>query len=1100
MLFTDPLVHLSCHAAPGEKAPPYLGLGSPEAYLFATPDTFVGCLAPDQSLQALVSASVPSFFRARAPNTLLEEGCVSSNSSTRSLQFAFLISGIAGLVYEVVWSRYLGLYVGHSAYSQLLVLAVYLGGMAVGSFAIADLSKRLRNPLIWYAGAELLLAAFGIGFHPLFELATGLSYDVFFPAIASAQLVGALRWGISGLIILPQAIVLGATFPLMAAGLVRSDVSHPGRGIARVYLLNTLGGAAGVLISGFWLIAEFGLAGTVVAAALLNLLAAALVWSAARGAEGSDGEQVERAEPSGTSTDEMPEIGWRETLRALRLTLLTVAFGTAAASFAYEIGWIRMLALVLGSATHSFELMLSAFILGLAVGAWLIQGVVDRSRHPVRLLGMVQVLMGLTALISVPLYTMLFGLMAWMVQTLSGASNGYEIFTIGRYGLSLLIMLPSTVLAGMTLPLITGTLLRVGQGEKAIGQVYGINTIGSVIGAGVAGLIALPALGLKGLIVVGALLDVALGLWLLERSLRWTGDHFRLLGAAVGVSALLFAGVGFGTRLDTLTMTSGVYRFGELPEAGQYRSLFYHDGRTATVSAHIGTSDGVIVLATNGKPDASMGPLWRVERRDTLPDEPIPAGRDYTTQVLSPLVALAHRPDARTVANIGHGSGMTATAFLTSEALERIVTIEIEPSMVEGSLVFLPSNGPAFADPRTTYVFDDAKSFFSYRRERFDIIFAEPSNPWVSGTASLFTKEFYERATDFLAEGGVLAQWMQIYELNDALFLSVLAALDQVFPSYRAYLVGDSDVAIVASMDPDMAEPDWSVVASERVTQMTEGAPPFLPEHMGALLLFDERTFRALLDRGTVANSDYRPVLDLGAERARFEQTAADGVYSFAVSPVDLARVLTNETRGPRPYTTVPFRGLQPAMLHGRASWLQEVIAAGGGRAPDEFPEWSTSLFSLETLLLQSNSDVPPPSWPVWASGFDRVTSELHWGTNGWADSTFYGVIYEFLDRTEAPPEARAAVDLRHGLAHLDWARVASASDRLVSRVAAGEPWALVTLLLDASVPAYLRTGRITAARSALNALSPLTGRRPDDLRNQLLEALVAEAEDDGGA
>jgi hypothetical protein len=418
--------------------------------------------------------------------------------------------------------------------------------------------------------------------------------------------------------------------------------------------------------------------------------------------------------------------------------------------------------------------------------------------------------------------------------------------------------------------------------------------------------------------------------------------------------------------------------------------------------------------------------------------------------------------------------------------------------MVEGSLVFLPSNGPAFADPRTTYVFDDAKSFFAYRRERFDIIFAEPSNPWVSGTASLFTKEFYERATDFLAEGGVLAQWMQIYELNDELFLSVLSALDQVFPSYRAYLVGDSDVAIVASMDPELSEPDWSVVASERARQMTEGAPPFLPEHMETLFLFDERTFRPILDQGVPANSDYYPILDLGAERARFEQTAADGVYSFGVSPVDLARILANETQGPRPYATVPFRGLESAMLQGRASWLQEVVATGGGIAPDDFPEWSESLLDLETLLLQSSSDSPPILWEAWASGFDRVTSDLHWGTNGWADATFYRVIYDFLDRTGAPPEARAAVDLRHGLAELDWERVASASDRLVSRVAAGESWTSATVLLDASVLAYLRTGRVTAARSALNALSPRTSRGAGDLRIRLLEALVEQDEDEG--
>ena len=131
--------------------------------------------------------------------------------------------------------------------------------------------------------------------------------------------------------------------------------------------------------------------------------------------------------------------------------------------------------------------------------------------------------------------------------------------------------------------------------------------------------------------------------------------------------------------------------------------------------------------------------------------------------------------------------------------------------------------------------------------------------------------------------------------------------------------------------------------------------------------------------------------------------------------------------------------------------------------------------------------------------GFDRASSELHWGTNGWADSTFYSAVYSFLDRVNAPPEARAAVDLRHALADLDWERVSNAADRLVTRVAAGEQWALPIILLDASVLAYLETGRTTAARNAFEALAPRTSRSAGDLRNRLLEALIVQAEEGRG-
>jgi spermidine synthase len=1039
---------------------------------------------------------------------------------THATRAAFLLSGMAGLVYEVLWSRYLGLFVGHGAYAQVLVLAVYLGGMAVGALAVSDLSKRLGDPLRWYAGAEVVLAAFGLAFHALFVLATDFSYDVLFPSIGSAASVGAARWAVAGILILPQAIVLGTTFPLMAAGLVRADRSHPGGSVASAYLLNTLGGAAGVLLAGFWLIGRFGLAGTSVAAALLNLAAAGLVLatSSRRGApavaaadrtaseatgvaavearEGSAPRAADVAAPESARERDPAVPPWLPTGARLPAVLLVVSFGTALASFAYEIGWIRMLSLVLGSATHAFELMLSAFILGIALGAWAIRELSDRSSDPIRLLGGVQVAMGLAALLSLPLYLLSFDAMGGLIRALSGEPGGYALFNLGRYGLCLLVMLPSTILAGATLPLITGALLRSGAEESIIGRVYGVNTMGSVAGAGIAGLLALPLLGLEGLIVAGAAIDVGLGLWLLERSGRWAGHGPRRAALAAASSAALFLSVTSLVEFSPTTITSGVYRAGETDTQERWQSLFYADGRTATVSAHIGTSDGVIVLATNGKPDASVGPRWILDRRDTLPELPIPQGRDYTTQVLAPIVGLAHAPTAVTAANVGHGSGMTATALLTSGTLERLVTIEIEPLMVEGSLVFLPANGPAFADPRATYVFDDAKSYFSYRRERFDVVFSEPSNPWVSGTASLFTREFYDRVTRFLTEDGVLAQWMHIYELDDDLFLSVIAALDAVFPSYRAYLVGDADVAIVASLE-ELGEPDWSVVETEAFRALTISAPRFLPQHMEALLLFDDRTFRSVLDGGVPVNSDYDPILDVGSERARFEQTFAQGVYSFGTSRVDLTRYLSGRPRAPYRYATVPAYGLAPAVLSERGAWLREAIEAGGGSAPEEFPEWEEELIHLQTFLLLTGSTTQLGSWETWALGFLRAENALHWGTSGWVDPTFYRNVLAFLDRGNAPPEAHAAVDLLHGYALSDWSRVAAAADQLVARVAAGERWTMPDVLLDLAVLAYLETGRPTAARNALEALAPRTGRAEWNLRNRLLRSLVEDAERD---
>ena len=1023
-----------------------------------------------------------------------------------ALYIAFVLSGVAGLVYQVIWSRYLALFVGHGAFAQVLVLSVYLGGMAVGALAASDLSRRLGRPLLGYAMLEGVLGVFGLVFHPLYVAVTGFGYGTVFPALGDPSIVGAVRWALTGLLILPQAVVLGATFPLMAAGLVRSDPSRPGGGVARAYLLNTVGGAGGVLLAGFAFIGWFGFAGTSVAAALLNFLAAGLVWFAVRGGE-RGAEMVGRgAEARGSAAG-----GSAATLQAgapaprLARILFPVAFGTAVASFAYEIGWIRMLSLLLGSATHAFELMLSAFILGLAVGAFVVRSFVDRVKEPLRALGIIQVAMGLAALASLPVYAASFDVVATMVESVSGSTGGYALFNTGRYGLALAVMLPATVLAGMTLPLITATLMRAGAGEQAIGRVYAVNTVGAVTGAMLAGLVALPVLGLKGLIMAGAALDVALGLWILGfAALGSTAagavrgrlvEIGRRVGPPVAVSVSVFIAVAVGVQLDQAVVTSGVFRDGVVPEADSRRILYYHDGRTATVSAHLALPQGVTVLSTNGKPDASVGPLWRMHGRDTLPETPIPRGSDFTTQLLAGLVGLAHRPDARNAANIGHGSGITAAAVLTSDRLERLVTIEIEPRMVEGSLVFLPINQAAFDDPRSSYVFDDAKSYFAYQRERFDLIVTEPSNPWVSGTAGLFTKEFYAQVGRFLTDGGVLVQWMQLYELEDDLFLSVMAALDTAFEAYRVYLVGDADVVIVASPRGSLGEPDWSVTSSLAVRTFTAGIPEIRATHMDALLLFDESVLGPLLAGDVAANSDFRPILDLGAERARFDRAFAHGPFSFATSPFDLTRLLREESRAPAPHTQVPARGPISLVNSERGAWLREAVATGGAFPSEHFPEWSDALVHLQTFLLLSRGDRQLGAWDTWAQGFSKAANELHWGTTGWTDEVFYRTVRTFMDRAEAPPEAHAVVDLHEAVANFDWPGAALAADLLVEPVARGGRWMQPATLLDASVLAYLRTGRLEAARGALDALIPATARAPGHMRHRVLEALVREAE-----
>src|SRR6185436_2965413 len=182
----------------------------------------------------------------------------------------FLLSGAAGLIYESIWTRYLGLFVGHSAYAQVIVLVIFLGGMSIGSYVVGRRTTKIERPLLWYAVVELLVGAIGLAFHYAFVSTTGLAYDVLFPAMGHGLLQTLAKWLIAALLILPQSVLLGMTFPLMSAGVVRRTPEQSGRALSMLYFTNSLGAAVGVLLAGFWLVNQYGLPGTLRAAAIVN--------------------------------------------------------------------------------------------------------------------------------------------------------------------------------------------------------------------------------------------------------------------------------------------------------------------------------------------------------------------------------------------------------------------------------------------------------------------------------------------------------------------------------------------------------------------------------------------------------------------------------------------------------------------------------------------------------------------------------------------------------------------------------------------------------------------------------------------------------------
>ena len=761
--------------------------------------------------------------------------------------FIFTASGFAGLIYESVWTHYLKLFLGHAAYAQTLVLTVFMGGMALGSWLCAHYSKRWGNLLLGYALVEAIIGVCAILFHPLYVQFLDIAYTRLMPGLGSPAMVNIFKWTTASMFILPQSILLGMTFPLMTAGVIRRFPENVGATVAMLYFTNSIGAAVGVLAGGFLFIAWWGLPGTLGIAGVINIGIAAFVW-----------RKVRKNVPLAEQVRKTAGIGKGDGMTFTYRTLLAVALLTGASSFIYEIGWIRMLNLVLSSSTHAFELMLSAFITGLALGGLWIRRRIDGLQQPVQFLAFVQIAMGVLALATLPLYGHTFEVMAWLINNLEKSSVGYALFNMSSNSIALVIMLPATFCAGMTLPLITAILLRNGHGEKSIGEVYAFNTIGCILGILIAVHVAMPMLGLKGMLGLGAGIDIALGLALAW----WAFPSARIpaIATAVGAAILLIAILGI--TFEPNKLASGVYRSGVLLDSRRDAVVYHHDGKTATIS--VTKTGDFLSIKTNGKSDASISLSTENNAYD-----------DESTQIMLGAMPLVLHPNAKTAAVIGWGSGMSTTVLLSTPQLYRVDSVEIEPAIIQAANHFRPRVDPAYTDPRSHIHIEDAKTFFSLHNRKYDIIVSEPSNPWVSGVAGLFSKEFYKRIKDHLNDDGLLVQWLQLYEIDMPLVASVFEALSSQFSDYVVYVTDDSDIIVIARPAGTIPEPDPAVLHAKKLSNELRrvginGLQDVLVRRLG-----NKRALQPLFASYDVpANSDYYPLLDLYAARALFMKTS----------------------------------------------------------------------------------------------------------------------------------------------------------------------------------------------------------------------------------
>lgn len=774
---------------------------------------------------------------------------------------AFVVSGLSGLIYQSLWSHYLGLYLGHAALAQTLTLAIFMGGMALGAWFIGSRINQIKNAVLVYAIVEAVLGLMGLVFHGVFDATIHMSFEVIFPAIGSPSGIHIIKWLIASMLILPQSILLGATFPLLSSGIIRRAGKSEGGMISSLYFTNSLGASFGAILSTFILVPKMGMPGALLVAGILNFIVAIAVYYVAKNKEPEFKDM--RSKELGST---------HETIISTRLILLVAGF-TGFASFIYEIAWIRMLNLVFGTTVHSFEIMLSSFILGLALGGLWIRKRIDNIQNIAKYLGVIQIFMAIMAILTMPLYIESFTWVAEILQNvLRNTDTGYTFYNILTATMAILIMMPAAFFADMTLPLLTMVLMKQGYKEQSISKVYTVNTVGSLFGVWFAIHVGMVFLGLKYLIVLGSFIDFVLGTYLL---LKASGKKVNVTALGVpAVYAVVFLFVVLLSEFSPRTLASGTYRYARDSFAEKTDVLFYEDGKSASISViseKNNSGEDMMVIATNGKPDAGL----IISSTNYSGDEP--------TMILAGGIPLLVKPEAKLVANIGFGSGLTTNTLLGSEQLEQLDTIEIEPEMVNGARLFGAKNSRVFKDKRSRIVIDDAKTFFATNNKKYDLIVSEPSNPWVMGVGNLFTENFYRHIKNYLKEDGILVQWLQLYEISPRVIASAYNAIGQEFNYFDLYRSNVGDVIMLVSDRPipdfqynDMNQlpellqqdfrsigiEDLSIVKSRKAGSQEQMRPLF--KYLSASV-----------------NSDYFPELSLKAPKDRFKKENSGILFAY---------------------------------------------------------------------------------------------------------------------------------------------------------------------------------------------------------------------------
>jgi spermidine synthase len=710
----------------------------------------------------------------------------------------FFLSGAAALVYQVAWVRSFGLVFGGSHLAVATVLSVFMAGLALGGWWVGRRVDRRARILRFYARLELGIAASALAYVGLMAVYPTLYIPLARAVEGNPIALTAIRVLFATLAMIVPTTLMGGTLPVLAR-FATSGAKQLSRQLAFLYAFNTLGAVAGTLAAAFALLKLFGVGGTLfVAIAINTAIGLVALWIPERAfapseSAGKDDEPESREQPR--SADAEPDAA--VPAAAYRMVLWGIGVSGFCA-LGYEVLWTRILSLVIGTSVYGFATILIAFLTGIAAGSQVygLLGRADRSTRfvsgSVLTFAAVQIVIGITALVvtvairNLPTHTISFQrLFLGRDTSLWEARQWTNLFVAFTY------MFVPAFFMGVAFPL-AGTVHAVYRRKVggAVGEVLSYNTIGAILGAAVSGFVLIYAFGIERSLQILAVLNVGLGISVaasLTRT-RWaTPAVFAgVLGVLVALAVFPDWGHVWNRKYFAIYRNNQQDAFNtpfRIQDAlDNTEVLFFREGIHETISV-IRPKGGNQALVVNGKVVAST------TRQDIQ--------CQYT---LGHLPMLLH-PDPKRVFVLGLGTGMTLGAVSVHPELEQVVLAELEPFVSPAARSFAALNHDVLDNPKLQKVFADGRNYLLTVRERFDVITADPIHPWTRGSAYLYTEEYFRLAADRLTPGGVMGQWLPIYELTPEDVATVVRTFQQAF-AYTALCLTQYDAELIGSNTP----------------------------------------------------------------------------------------------------------------------------------------------------------------------------------------------------------------------------------------------------------------------------------------------------------